>query len=72
MQGNGQLTVGASVEGAGVNAIMLETSAEVQWRALCVGEPVWIEGDGFTRLVKRDYEWGKRPRARYLSRSKPR
>ncbi|MBI2819011.1 MAG: class II aldolase/adducin family protein [Acidobacteria bacterium] len=72
MQGNGQLTVGASVEEAVVNAIMLETSAEVQWRALCIGEPVWIEGDEYARLAKRDYEWVKRPWDYYLSRSKSR
>ena len=72
MQGNGQLTVGASVEEAVVNAILLETSAEVQWRALLIGEPVWIEGDEYTRLAKRDYEWVKRPWDYYLSRSKSR
>ena len=72
MQGNGQLTVGASVEEAVVNAIMLETSAEVQWRALCIGEPAWIEDDEYARLAKRDYEWVKRPWDYYLSRSKSR
>jgi len=72
LRGNGQLSVGASVEEAVVNAIMLEASAEVQWRALCIGEPVWIEGDEFTPLAKRDYEWVRRPWAYYLSRSKPR
>ncbi|MBI3934436.1 MAG: class II aldolase/adducin family protein [Acidobacteria bacterium] len=72
LRGNGQLAVGASVEEAVVNAIMLETSAEVQWRSLCVGEPAWIEGDEYTRLAKRDYEWVKRPWDFYLSRSKSR
>jgi ribulose-5-phosphate 4-epimerase/fuculose-1-phosphate aldolase len=70
LQGNGQITVGGSVEEAVVNAIMLETSAEVQWRASCIGEPVWIEGDEYTRLSKRDYEWVRRPWDYYLSRSK--
>jgi ribulose-5-phosphate 4-epimerase/fuculose-1-phosphate aldolase len=72
LQGNGQLTVGASVEEAVVNAVMLETSAEIQWRALCLSEPAWIEGDQYARLAKRDYEWVKRPWEYYLSRSKPR
>lgn len=72
LQGNGQLAVGASIEEAVVNAIMLEASAEVQWRALCVGEPVRIEDDEYTRLAKRDYEWVRRPWDYYLSRSKSR
>ena len=72
MRGNGQLSVGATVEEAVVNAVMLETSAEVQWRALCLGPPAWIEGEEFTHLAKRNYEWVQRPWAYYLSRTKPR
>ena len=72
LRGNGQIAVGASVEEAVVNAIMLETAAEIQWRALAVGQPVHIEGDEFTRLAKRDYEWVQRPWAYYLSRGKSR
>jgi ribulose-5-phosphate 4-epimerase/fuculose-1-phosphate aldolase len=72
LRGNGQIAVGASVEEAVVNAIMLEAAAEVQWRALAAGEPVPIEGDEFTRLAKREYEWVQRPWAYYLSRAKSR
>ena len=72
LRGNGQLSVGTTVEEAVVNAIMLETAAEIAWRALCVGEPAWIEGDEFTRLAKRDYEWVERPWAYYLARSRGR
>jgi HCOMODA/2-hydroxy-3-carboxy-muconic semialdehyde decarboxylase len=70
MRGNGQLTVGASVEEAVVNAIMVETSAELQWRALCIGEPAWIAGEEYTRLAQRSYEWVKRPWNYYRSRSR--
>jgi ribulose-5-phosphate 4-epimerase/fuculose-1-phosphate aldolase len=70
MRGNGQLTVGATVEEAVVNAIMLETSAELQWRALCIGEPSWIAGEEYARLAKRNYEWVKRPWNYYLARAK--
>ncbi len=55
MRGNGALTVGASVEEAVVNAILLETSAEVQWRALAVGEPAWIVGKEYIRLAQFEY-----------------
>jgi ribulose-5-phosphate 4-epimerase/fuculose-1-phosphate aldolase len=69
LRGNGQLTVGATIEEAVVNAIMLEVSAEVQWRALCVGEPVCIEGEEYSRLARRQYEWVQRSWSYYLSRS---
>ena len=72
LRGNGQIAVGSSVEEAVINAIMLETAAELQWRAMAIGEPVPIEGDEFTRLAKRDYEWVERPWAYYVSRAKSR
>ncbi|OFW22175.1 MAG: hypothetical protein A3H27_15205 [Acidobacteria bacterium RIFCSPLOWO2_02_FULL_59_13] len=74
MRGNGALSVGATVEEAVVNAILMETSAEVQWRALCVGEPAWIAGDKdsgeFAKLARREYEAVQRPWQYYLARSR--
>jgi ribulose-5-phosphate 4-epimerase/fuculose-1-phosphate aldolase len=70
LRGNGQLTVGATIEEAVVNAIHLETSAELQWRALAVGDPVWIEGEEFIRLAKREYEAVLRPWNYYLDQSR--
>ena len=70
MRGNGALTVGASVEEAVVNAILMETSAEVQWRALAVGEPAWIVGEEYARLVKPGYDSVNRPWQYYLARSR--
>ena len=76
MRGNGALTVGATVEEAVVNAILMETSAEIQWRALCIGEPAWITGnhnDGeFSKLANREYEAVLRPWQYYLARSRGR
>lgn len=40
MQGHGITTVGDSVEQAAVNAIYLERTAQMQWIASCVGNPV--------------------------------
>lgn len=70
MRGNGALTVGASVEEAVVNAILLETSAEVQWRALAVGEPAWIVGDEYVRLAQLEYGAVNRPWQYYLAHSR--
>ena len=74
LRGNGQLTVGTGIEEAVVNAIHLETSAEIQWRALAVGEPAWIAGDEYTgefaKLAKREYEAILRPWEYYLSQSR--
>ena len=78
LRGNGQLTVGASIEKAieeaVVNAIHLETSAEMQWRALAIGEPVWIAGDEFSgeffKLARREYEAVLRPWEYYLHQSR--
>ena len=74
MRGNGALTVGATVEEAVVHAILMETSAEVQWRALCVGEPRWITGDKdsgeFAKLAQREYEAVQRPWQYYLASSR--
>jgi ribulose-5-phosphate 4-epimerase/fuculose-1-phosphate aldolase len=72
LRGNGQITTGASIEEAVVNAILLEVSAEVQWRALCVGQPVCIEGEEYAKVAKRQYEWIQRPWAYYLSRANSR
>lgn len=76
LRGNGALTVGATVEEAVVNAIHLETSAEIQWRALAIGEPAWITGDEFggefAKLAKREYEAVLRPWEYYLSQSRAR
>ena len=72
LRGNGQLTVGASIEEAVVNAIHLETSAEIQWRALAIGEPVWITGDEFAQLARREYEAILRPWEYYLYQSRDR
>jgi len=70
LRGNGQLTVGASIEEAVVNAIHLETWAELQWRALAIGEPVWIEGEEFAKLSQREYEAVLRPWKYYLDQSR--
>jgi ribulose-5-phosphate 4-epimerase/fuculose-1-phosphate aldolase len=74
LRGNGAVTVGASVEEAVVNAIHLETSAEVQWRASCIDEPVWIAGDDqsgeYAKLARREYEAVRRPWEYYLVRSR--
>jgi ribulose-5-phosphate 4-epimerase/fuculose-1-phosphate aldolase len=76
LRGNGQLTVGTGIEEAVVNAIHLETSAEIQWRALVIGEPAWIGGDEFSgefaKLAKREYEAILRPWEYYLSQSRNR
>ena len=76
LRGNGALVIGATVEEAVVNAIHMETSAEIQWRALCVGEPAWITGDEFSgefaRLAKREYEAVLRPWKYYLAKSRGR
>jgi len=76
LRGNGQLTVGKGIEEAVVNAIHLETSAEIQWRALLIGEPAWIAGDEFTgefaKLAKREYEAILRPWEYYLHQSRAR
>ena len=76
LRGNGQLTVGVGIEEAVVNAIHLETSAEIQWRALAVGEPAWIAGDEFTgefaKLAKREYEAILRPWEYYVRQSRAR
>jgi ribulose-5-phosphate 4-epimerase/fuculose-1-phosphate aldolase len=76
LRGNGQLTVGTGIEEAVVNAIHLETSAEIQWRALVIGEPAWIGGDEFSgefaKLAKREYEAILRPWEYYLSQSRDR
>lgn len=69
LRGNGQLTVGASIEEAVVNAIYLETSAELQWRALLIGEPAWIMGDEFAQLARREYEAVLRPWRYHLYQS---
>jgi ribulose-5-phosphate 4-epimerase/fuculose-1-phosphate aldolase len=77
LRGNGQLTVGtnreAAIEEAAVNAILLETTAEMQWRALAVGEPSWIGGDElsgeFAKLANREYEAILRPWEYYLHQS---
>jgi ribulose-5-phosphate 4-epimerase/fuculose-1-phosphate aldolase len=62
------------VEEAVVNAIHLETSAEVQWRASCIDEPVWIAGDEqsgeYARLARREYEAVRRPWNYYLAKSR--
>ena len=74
LRGNGQLTVGTSIEKAieeaVVNAIHLETSAEMQWRALALGEPAWITGDEFAKLARRQYEAVLRPWEYYRNRSR--
>ena len=74
MRGNGQLTVGVGIEEAVVNAILLETTAEMQWRALAIGEPAWFEGDElsgeFADLDNRKYEAILRPWNYYLDQSK--
>jgi ribulose-5-phosphate 4-epimerase/fuculose-1-phosphate aldolase len=74
LRGNGAVTVGASAEEAVVNAIHLETSAEVQWRASCIDEPVWIAGDErsgeYARLAEREYEAVRRPWDYYLAKSR--
>lgn len=76
LRGNGGLTVGKTVEEAVVNAILMETSAEIQWRALVIGEPAWIAGDEyrgeFAKLAKREYEAVLRPWRYYLDRSRKR
>ncbi|MBF8306150.1 MAG: Aldolase protein [Acidobacteria bacterium] len=76
LRGNGQLTVGTGIEEAVVNAIHLETSAEIQWRALLIGVPAWIAGDEFTgeyaKLAKREYEAILRPWEYYLHQSRAR
>jgi len=69
LRGNGQIAVGGTIEESVVNAVQLESTAELQWRALAIGEPIAIQGDEFTRLVRRDYEWVQRPWAYYLSRA---
>lgn len=74
LRGNGALVTGATIEAAVVNAIHMETSAEIQWRALCVGEPAWIEGDEysgeFAKLAQREYEAVLRPWEYYLAKSR--
>ncbi len=74
LRGNGAVTVGGSIEEAVVNAILLETSAELQWRALAIGKPVWIQGDEYTgeyaRLAKREYEAVLRPWEYYRARAR--
>ena len=74
LRGNGAVTVGDSVEEAVVNAIHMETSAEVQWRASCIDEPVWIAGDEqsgeYAKLARREYEAVRRPWEYYLAKSR--
>ena len=78
LRGNGQLAVGANtaaaIEEATVNAILLETTAEMQWRALAIGEPAWIAGDElsgeFAKLANREYEAILRPWTYYLHQSR--
>lgn len=76
LRGNGQLTVGVGIEEVVVNSILLETTAEMQWRALAIGKPVWIEGDEFSgefaKLSNRQYEAILRPWEYYLHRSRGR
>ena len=76
LRGNGAVAVGASVEEAVVNAILMESSAEVQYRALAVGEPAWIAGaeydKEYARLAKRGPEAVNRPWQYYLARSRAR
>ena len=76
LRGNGQLTVGVGIEEVVVNSILLETTAEMQWRALAIGEPVWIEGNEFSgefaKLSTREYEAILRPWEYYLHRSRAR
>ena len=76
LRGNGGLTVGAGIEEAVVNAIHMETSAEIQWRAMLIGEPAWITGDEykgeFAKLAKREYEAILRPWKYYLNQSRDR
>ena len=77
LRGNGQLAVStsseAAIEEAVVNAILLETTAEMQWRALAVGKPAWIAGDElsgeFAKLANREYEAILRPWEYYLDQS---
>jgi HCOMODA/2-hydroxy-3-carboxy-muconic semialdehyde decarboxylase len=42
LRGNGGVAVGGSVPEATVKAIFLEDSCELQYLALCVGEPVYL------------------------------
>lgn len=74
LRGNGQLVTGATVEEAVVNALHMESSAEIQWRALLVGEPAWITGDDysgeFAKLAKREYEAVLRPWEYYVAKSR--
>ena len=76
LRGNGQLTIGTGIEEAVVNAIHLETSAEIQWRALVIGEPAWITGDEYSgeyaKLAKREYEAILRPWEYYSHQSRAR
>ncbi len=70
MRGNGALTVGASVQEAVVNAVYLETAAELQWRAEALGEPAWLSSEEFQRLSKREYESVLRPWEYYRAKSR--
>ncbi len=74
LRGNGQLVSGDNIEEAVVNSLHMETSAEIQWRALCVGEPTWIAGDEhageFAKLAKRNYEAVLRPWEYYVAKSR--
>jgi L-ribulose-5-phosphate 4-epimerase len=74
MRGNGALITGATVEEAVVNAIYMETTAELQYLALAIGEPAWYEGDEksgeFAYLAKKNYESVLRPWEYFLTKSK--
>jgi len=78
LRGNGQLALStnieAAVEEATVNSILLETTAEMQWRALAIGEPAWLAGDElsgeFAKLANREYDAILRPWEYYLEQSR--
>ena len=45
LRGNGDIVVGRSVAEATVKAIFLEESCELQYLALCAGEPTYMTAD---------------------------
>jgi L-fuculose-phosphate aldolase len=54
VRGNGSITIGKSVHEAVVKSLFLEESAQLLYRALQVGEPVYITGEDIKRRALAD------------------
>jgi ribulose-5-phosphate 4-epimerase/fuculose-1-phosphate aldolase len=72
MRGNGSLAVGTSIEEAGVRALMLEESAELQLLAGLSGTVRWFEDEEVRRRHEQDHDDEvRRAWAHYVQRHSP-